>query len=49
MTRKITDLTVVSMKNAVFWDITPCHSCKNDSFGGTYCLHRRRAWVASYC
>jgi hypothetical protein len=22
--------TVVSMKNGVFWDVTPCGSCKND-------------------
>jgi hypothetical protein len=24
------------MKNAVFWDVTPCGSCKNQRFGGTY-------------
>jgi hypothetical protein len=23
------------MKNGVFWDITPCGSCKNRRFGGT--------------
>jgi hypothetical protein len=22
-------------KNDVFWDITPCGSCKNQRFGGT--------------
>jgi hypothetical protein len=22
--------------NAVVWDVTPCCSCKNRSFGGTY-------------
>jgi hypothetical protein len=22
------------MKNAVFWDVTPCGSCKNRQFGG---------------
>jgi hypothetical protein len=25
----------VTMKNAVFWDVTPCRSCKNRRFGGT--------------
>jgi hypothetical protein len=25
----------VSMKNAVFWHITPCGSCKKRRFGGT--------------
>jgi hypothetical protein len=24
-----------NMKNGVFWDITPCGSCKNRRFGGT--------------
>jgi hypothetical protein len=28
--------TVVTMKNAVFWDVMPHGSCKNQSFGGTY-------------
>jgi hypothetical protein len=23
------------MKNVVFWDVTPCGSCKNQCFGGT--------------
>jgi hypothetical protein len=27
------------IKNANFWDVTPCGSCKNQHFGGTYCLH----------
>jgi hypothetical protein len=31
--------TVVTMKNAVFWDVTPCGSCKNRHFRGTYCLY----------
>jgi hypothetical protein len=26
--------TAVTMKNGVFWDVTPCGSCKNRSFGG---------------
>jgi hypothetical protein len=24
------------MKNGVFWDVTPCGSCKNRRFGGTF-------------
>jgi hypothetical protein len=27
--------TAVNMKNGVFWDVTPCGSCKNRRFGGT--------------
>jgi hypothetical protein len=27
--------TAVTMKNAVFWDVTPCGSCKNRHFRGT--------------
>jgi hypothetical protein len=27
--------TSVTMKNAIFWDVTPCGSCKNQRFGGT--------------
>jgi hypothetical protein len=29
---------VVVMKNGVFWDVTPCGSCKNRRFGGTWRL-----------
>jgi hypothetical protein len=29
------------MKNAVLWDVRPCASCKNRSFGGTYRLHHQ--------
>jgi hypothetical protein len=25
----------IGMKNVVFWDVTPCGSCKNRRFGGT--------------
>jgi hypothetical protein len=25
-----------TMKNGVFWDVTPCISCKNRRFGGTW-------------
>jgi hypothetical protein len=27
--------TAVTMENEVFWDVTPCGSCKNRLFGGT--------------
>jgi hypothetical protein len=30
--------TAVTMKNGVFWDITPCGYCKNRRFGGTWRL-----------
>jgi hypothetical protein len=26
---------ILIMKNGVFWDVTPCDSCKNQRFGGT--------------
>jgi hypothetical protein len=29
------------MKNVVFWDFTPCGSCKNRRFGGTYRVHHQ--------
>jgi hypothetical protein len=29
------------LKNAVFWDVTPCGSCKNRRFEGTYRLHHQ--------
>jgi hypothetical protein len=29
------------MKNVVFWDVTPCCSCKNRRFGGTWRLHHQ--------
>jgi predicted hotdog family 3-hydroxylacyl-ACP dehydratase len=32
---------VVAMKNGVFWDVTPCGSCKNLRFGGTYLVFLR--------
>jgi hypothetical protein len=31
--------TKVTMKNSVFWDVTPCCSCKKRHFGGMYRLH----------
>jgi hypothetical protein len=30
---KIEVSRAVTMKNAVFWDVTPCGSCKNRRFG----------------
>jgi hypothetical protein len=32
---------MVTMKNAIFWDVTLCASCKNRCFRGTYCLHHQ--------
>jgi hypothetical protein len=31
----------VTMKNTVFWDVTPCGSCKNLRFEGTWRLHHQ--------
>jgi hypothetical protein len=31
--------TTLAVKNGVFWDVTPCGSCKNRYFGGTYRLN----------
>jgi hypothetical protein len=31
----------VTKKNAVFWDVTPCGSFKNQRFGETYRLHHQ--------
>jgi hypothetical protein len=33
--------TAVTMKNVVFWDVTPCGSYYNRHFCGTYRLHRQ--------
>jgi hypothetical protein len=30
----------VTVKNGVFWVVTPCGSCKNRRFGGTWRLHQ---------
>jgi hypothetical protein len=30
---KLEVFTAVTMMNAVFWDVTPCGSCKNRRFG----------------
>jgi hypothetical protein len=45
--------TLVTMKNAIFWDVALCTSCVNRRFGGMYRLHlhgrkiRERAAVCS--
>jgi hypothetical protein len=33
--------TAVPMKNAVFWDVMPCDSCKNQRFRGMYRLNHQ--------
>jgi hypothetical protein len=30
---------IITIKNAVFWDVAPCRSCVNRRFGGKYRLH----------
>jgi hypothetical protein len=35
------------MKNAIFWDIMPCSSCKNRCFGGTYRFHYQELITAN--
>jgi hypothetical protein len=35
--------TTLTMKNAVFWDVTPCGSCKNRLFGGMCRRFHRQA------
>jgi hypothetical protein len=32
---------MTTVKIAVFWDVTPCGSCKSRRFGGTYRLHHQ--------
>jgi hypothetical protein len=33
--------TAMTMKNGVFWEVTPCGSCKNRRLGGNY-RHRNK-------
>jgi hypothetical protein len=33
--RYTTGMNCIVLKNGVFWDVTPCGSCKNRRFGGT--------------
>jgi hypothetical protein len=35
------DIMAVTMKNAVFWDVTPCRSCKSRRFREMYSLHHQ--------
>jgi hypothetical protein len=35
-------------KNAVFWDVTPCGSCKNRRFGGTYLMVERALGTSNH-
>jgi hypothetical protein len=37
--------TALTMKNCVFWDVTPCGSCKNRRVGGTQRLHHQGARI----
>jgi hypothetical protein len=34
-------IMAVTMMHAIFWDVTPCSSCKNWCFGGTYHLQHQ--------
>jgi hypothetical protein len=36
-----TNKTYPGLKNGVFWDVTPCCSCKSRRFGGKYRLHQQ--------
>jgi hypothetical protein len=36
--RRFEVFTAVAMKNGVSWDVTPCVSCKDRRFGGTWLL-----------
>jgi hypothetical protein len=40
-TQLTTRLDTVTAKNAVFWNVMPCGSCKNRRFGGMYRLHHQ--------
>jgi hypothetical protein len=43
-------LSNYTMKNAVFWEVTLCGSCKNRRFGGTWRLHHqgdKNRWLSS--
>jgi hypothetical protein len=45
----------IHTKNGIFWDVTPCGSCRNLCFGGTWCLlhqgdkNRQTRNNASWC
>jgi hypothetical protein len=47
-------ISLLIKKNAVSWDVTPCGSCKNRHFGGTYCLRHQdtqktHVWATAAC
>jgi hypothetical protein len=33
--------TAVTIRNAIFWDVTLCGCCKNRHFGGSYHFHHQ--------
>jgi hypothetical protein len=37
----------VTMKNAIFWDVTPCGNCKNRRFGGVFLRSVRQLLVTA--
>jgi hypothetical protein len=37
------------LKNAGFWDVTPCSSCKNRRFRGTHLLFRGDMFLQNVC
>jgi hypothetical protein len=41
--------TAVTMKKGVFWDVTPCASCKSRRFGGTVFLCSVRRLLVAAC
>jgi hypothetical protein len=41
--------TMVTMKNAIFLDVTPCDSCKNQRFGGMSFLQEPHGILDSSC
>jgi hypothetical protein len=38
---RLSERNRLTLKNAVFWDVTPDGSCTNPGFGGTYRLHHQ--------
>jgi hypothetical protein len=39
--KTISEVAVITLKNVVFWDVTPYGSCKNRRFEGTERLHHQ--------
>jgi hypothetical protein len=42
------ELTLRTLKNAVFWDVMPCGSCESQFFGGTCRLHHQGEKIPEY-